>query len=46
MNFQVKAVLPDQYEQWLAGGLKWDATAQEMVATNQKNTPADALAAL
>jgi cytochrome c oxidase subunit 2 len=36
----------ERYEQWLAGGLKWDATAQEMVATNQKNTPADALAAL
>jgi cytochrome c oxidase subunit 2 len=36
----------ERYEQWLAGELAWDATAQSLVATQPSNTPAEAHAAL
>jgi cytochrome c oxidase subunit 2 len=36
----------ERYEQWLAGELAWNATAQSLVATQPSNTPAEALAAL
>jgi cytochrome c oxidase subunit 2 len=36
----------ERYEQWLAGELAWNATAQSLVATQPSNTPAEAHAAL
>ncbi|MCP4002004.1 MAG: cytochrome c oxidase subunit II [Gammaproteobacteria bacterium] len=36
----------ERYEQWLAGDLKWDSTAQQLVPTNQNPTSTDTLAAL
>ena len=35
----------ERYEQWLAGELEWDETANELVATNLNTEASETLAA-
>ena len=46
MPIVVVVTTQERFDQWLAGDIEWDSVAQDLVATNQNSTSADALAAL